>query len=118
MTSLAEAPIVRRAKGAIHRRMVSVRAFVPPVRFATLVAVGAALLSFLVPNRYTATASFTVDTPSGTQSLSQLAGLTAQLGLTLPSASAASPYLFVDLSVSDTVLDHVAQSAIPDSAFR
>jgi len=119
MTSLAEAPIVRRAKGAIHRRMVSVRAFVPPVRFATLVAVGAALLSFLVPNRYTATASFTVDTPSGTQSLSQLAGLTAQLGLTLPSSSsAASPYLFVDLSVSDTVLDYIVQSAIPDSVFR
>jgi len=113
---LAQPPILERAKSSVYRRMPSGLVLLPPIRFATLVAAGTAALSLLMPNEYTSAASFTVDTPSAPASLGQLAGLTAQFGLSLP-ASAASPYLFVDLSVSDTVLDHIVQSTIPQSAF-
>lgn len=74
------------------------------------------MLSLLVPNRYTAVTSFTVDTPNRAPGLGDLSGLTAQLGLTL-GTSTASPYLFVDLSLSDTVLTHVAELEIPQSVF-
>ena len=116
MTGVSEAPALHRVGRVIHRSVETAQTFGPSLWFALLVAAGTALLSLLVPNRYTATASFTVDAPSRTPGLSDLSGLTAQLGLTL-SSSGASPYLFDDLAVSDTVLDHVAQLAIPAAVF-
>lgn len=87
-------------------------------RAALLTAVAALALSFLVANRYRASAIFYLDTKQPAAGIGDLASLASQVGLLAPGSAGVSPYLVAELASSDTVLDAVAGTAIPDSAFR
>lgn len=87
-------------------------------RAALLTAVAALALSFLVANRYRASAIFYLDTKQPSAGIGDLASLASQVGLAPSGTAGVSPYLVAELASSDTVLNAVAGTAIPDSAFR
>jgi uncharacterized protein involved in exopolysaccharide biosynthesis len=88
-------------------------------RFGLLVGILAIGLSFLVPNRYRATAAFYLDTrqPGGGSSSADLASIASQVGLGAPTGSV-SPYLVVELANSDTVMVDVVRTPLPADVFR
>jgi uncharacterized protein involved in exopolysaccharide biosynthesis len=106
------------------RRSLLARLFgpLPPVltsaRFAFGVALLAIALSFLISNRYSATATFYLDSRSPTPigSAGDLASIASQVGLTA-AGGGVSPYLVSELATSDTVLTDVARLPLPKSVF-
>ena len=104
------------------RRLSALLGPLPPAlaaaRAALLTAVAALALSFLVANRYRASAIFYLDTKQPAAGIGDLASLASQVGLLAPGSAGVSPYLVAELASSDTVLNAVVGTAIPDSAFR
>lgn len=89
-------------------------------RFALLVAVAAVALSFLAPNRYTATATFYLDSRQSSGAAAggaDIAAIASQVGLLGGTSSGVSPYLVSELVNSDTVLTEIVRTPLPSSAF-
>lgn len=87
-------------------------------RFGLLVGIVAIATSFLVPNRYRATAAFYLDArqPGGGSANAELASIATQVGLATP-AGTVSPYLVVELANSDTVMVDVVRTPLPAGVF-
>jgi uncharacterized protein involved in exopolysaccharide biosynthesis len=79
-----------------------------------LAAFVAAVVSLVVPPKFTATASFVPESESGGMSLpGGLAGIAAQFGVNVP-AEANSPAFYADVLRSRTLRDEVLQARFPD----
>ncbi len=75
----------------------------------------AAIVSFVLPSRFTATTSFVPETESAGVNLpGGLAGLAAQFGVAIPGGGASSPQFYADVLGSRTVRDEVLLAGFPD----
>jgi uncharacterized protein involved in exopolysaccharide biosynthesis len=80
-----------------------------------LAAMVAAVISLLIPPKYTATATFVPEEESRTPSLpGGIAGLAAQFGVAIPGAGANSPAFYADVLESRTLSDAVLLADFPD----
>ena len=78
-------------------------------------AVIAAIISLIIPAKYTAHAVFFPEQEStGLDLPAGVAGLAAQLGVSIPSGAAASPQFYADVIGSRTVRDQVLQAQYSD----
>ena len=80
-----------------------------------LAAFVAALISLVMPARFTATATFVPESESSAMSLpSGLTGLAAQFGVAVPGGGANSPSFYADVLRSRTLKDEVLLARFPD----
>ena len=75
----------------------------------------AAIMSLLIPAKYTAVATFVAETESSVVTLpGGLAGLASQFGVAVPGGGANSPQFYADVLESRTLRDQVLQADFPD----
>ncbi len=75
----------------------------------------AAIISLIVPPRFTATTSFVPETESASVNLpGGLAGIAAQFGVAIPGGGANSPQFYADVLGSRTLRDEVLLTRFPD----
>jgi len=85
------------------------------IGFPIVVAVVAAVISLIVPPKYTATATFVPEAESEELSFPGLAGLAAQFGVAIPLGGAASsPQFYADVLKSRTLRDAVLSASFAD----
>jgi uncharacterized protein involved in exopolysaccharide biosynthesis len=84
------------------------------IGFPIVVAVVAAVITLIVPPKFTATATFVPETESEELSLPGLAGLAAQFGVALPLGAASSPQFYADVLKSRTLRDAVLSTNFAD----
>jgi uncharacterized protein involved in exopolysaccharide biosynthesis len=118
---LSDQPVVVKRARIRSRLLGPLPPFWASVRFAVAAAILAVALSFFVPNRYTATGEFYLDTRPldlGGAAGGDIASIASAVGLTTPLGGSVSPYLVVELATSDTVLAAIMRTPLPAAAFR